>query len=773
MGFGILWLHPRSKRPVESGWTKGARQTWEELEATYRPGYNMGVRTGEASKLAHGYLACIDVDIKDEAFRKAAITRLKKLTEGKAFPEVRSGSGKGSRHLYCVTSAPFKMITVEKSVETFKDDKGKKHHKWEICVYSTGRQMVLPPSVHPDSGELYSWKTFLTAASDLPVLPIDFGQAGDAGITGTAGVAGKEGKATGSVSEAHPAAERSGAATLDFKVEAVELDWLPISAEVRDAIVLGTGVTDRSGYLLRASSALISAGLSENEVLTVLTDPDLFIGQVGYEHAKTKNRQKAAEWIHRYTVKKVAAERSATGLFTAAADMPKPRKLTEEEMEAQAEEFAADRDWRQDLDKTRENRTKVTLKNLDLIFSNAVDGDPFVQDLFASRIMYGVDTPWGGKAREYIQDIDMTLVKRWMADTEFGIEPNKEAILEATSLVAYHKRVHPVREWLESLKWDGVHRIDTWIKDYCQGRAREPYLSEASRKFLLAMVKRVFEPGCQWDYVLVLEGTQGKYKSSAARALAGDKWFMDNLPDLKDKDSMLNLQGKWLIELGELANVKRTDFNQVKAYLVRRTDTVRPHYGRLVSDVPRQSVFIGTVNEGQYLKDPTGNRRYWPVRVGTCDIKALTAVRDQLFAEAMSIYRATNEILMLGPEATAQALEAQEDRRIDDEETEMREALIDFAQSPAGQAFDFSRFRIRDLGVGPNAPLSKWVNGNYFTQTASQVLRNLGFDRRKLHGQRVWGRAEHDPENLGALFNKEGLPPSASAPLENDDYDFR
>lgn len=766
MGFGLLWLLPKSKRPVESGWTKGARQTWEELEATYRPGYNLGVRTGEASSVEHGYLACIDVDVKDEAYRKAALEKLKTILGEETCPEVRSGSGKGSRHLYCVTPTHFKMITVAKSEETYLDPKGKKHHKWEICIYSDGRQMVLPPSIHPDTGELYSWKKFLRAASDLPVMTFQSAQTDLPVKPETLGE---------SVREAHKTTEQSDGGTpsklVSFKVEPVELAWVPISDEVRDAIVEGKDVTDRSGYLLRASSALVTAGLTENEVLTVLTDPKTFLGACGYDHAKTKSRRRAAEWVYRYTLKKVNAERDAS-VFAKASELPKAVKLTPEEMEEQAEEFAEARNWRQDLDRTKDNKTRVTLKNLDLIFSNAVDGDAFVEDLFASRIEYGCNTPWGGRAKEYIKDIDILLVKRWMADTEFGIEPSKDAILEGTAIVAHRKRIHPVREWLDGLKWDGVPRINTWIRDYCQGTAKEPYLTEASRKFLLALVKRVFEPGCQWDYVLVLEGTQGRLKSTAARTLVGDKWFMDNLPDLKDKDSMLNLQGKWLIELGELASVKRTDFNQVKAYLVRRTDTVRPHYGRLVSDVPRQSVFIGTVNEGQYLKDPTGNRRYWPVKVGLCDVKGLSAVRDQLFAEAMSVYRTTNEILMLGPEATEQATEAQEDRRIDDEETEMRESLAEFTQSEAGATFDFERFRIRDLTTGVNAPFGKWASDRYFLQTASQVLRNLGFDRRKVHGQRVWGRVENEGENRGAEFNNRSAPKSAPLPPEKDDYDF-
>lgn len=798
MGFGILWLHPKSKRPVETGWTKGERQTWAELESTYRPGYNMGVRTGAASKVGDGYLACIDVDVKDEAFRKAAVARLKQLLGGHTPPEVRSGGGMGSRHLYCVTPEPFKMITVEKSPETFVDGKGKKHHKWEICVYSTGRQMVLPPSVHPDSGKLYSWKTFLTKGPDLPLMTFQTAQPTkperpwiDGGedepdfrsVDGVAG-AGRHGQE--SVREANGAPEgvpkaRSAGETLQFKVEPVELDWLPISRDVLEGIKEGKGVTDRSGYLLKASSALISAGLSENEVLTVLTDPDTFLGACGYEHAKTKDRRRAAEWVYRYTVRKVASERSAAGIFTKASDMPKARKLTEEEQAAQAEEFAEERDWRQDLDRNKEGKTKVTLKNLDLIFTNAVEGTVFVEDLFASRIEYGTDTPWEGKAGTYIKDIDMVLVKRWLADTEFGIEPNKDAILESTSLLAHRCRIHPVQDYLNGLKWDGVARINTWIRDFCEGQAPEPYLSEISRKFLLAMVKRVFEPGCQWDYVLVLEGKQGKYKSSIARALASDKWFMDNLPDLKDKDSMLNLQGKWLIELGELADVKRADYNLVKAYLVRRTDTVRPHYGRLMSDVPRQSVFIGTINEGQYLKDPTGNRRYWPVKVGLCDVAGLAAVRDQLFAEAMHVYRSTNEILMLGPDANGQATEAQEDRRVDDDESEMREALVDFVRSEKSAEFDFARFRARDLMVGVNAPWGPWAGKGYIMNTAAQVLANLNFERHKIRGQRYWKLSEKTYVKRDAgVVEKRGASPGGTsfgrcppAPLLDDDFDFR
>ncbi len=725
LGGAVHWLHPRQKRPIENAWTTGPRKTWKELKELYRDGMNVGIRTGEPSKIGLGYLACIDLDVKDPTFKDELLEKLKEVLEGEICPEVRSGSGNGSRHLYCVTAKPFKMITVLKV-----KDRG------EICVYSDGRQMALPPSVHPN-GKLYKWKSELTSAADLPLL--DFNRYAEAPSK-------KKEKGV-----AADAVDLSG-----FEISPVDIGWLTISDEMRAAISLGVGVTDRSGYLLKASSALLSAGLTENEVLTVLTDPDTFLGQCGYDHAHTKSRKKAAEWVYRYTLKRVSAERSASQIFGA---LPVAKKLTAEELEAQNTDLGDEVTWQQSMDQNKQGY-EPTLKNLDLIFSHQFEKPIFIKDVFANRIAYAADTAWGGKNGAYIEDIDMILVKRWCASSRFQFEPHTNAVLEATALVAHRERVHPVTDWLDRLEWDGVSRVDTWIKDYCEGRAPEPYLSEVSRKFLLAMVKRVYQPGCQWDYVLVLEGKQGKYKSSIARALASDRWFMDNLPDLKDKDAMLNLQGKWLIELGELTNVKRSDHNLVKAYLVRRMDTVRPHYGRIMADVPRQSVFIGTVNEGEYLKDPTGNRRFWPVSVGTCDVAGLTSVRDQLFAEAVHIYKTTNEILMLGEEGNMQAVEEQEGRRVEDDLTEMRDELQDFMRRE-DQKFNFERFKSRDLFEGPNVPWSRWNGKPYASQNAAQVLAGLGFQKGKSGGQRVWSKTS---EILGHS--------KGSAPNLEDDENF-
>lgn len=702
LGFAIIPLHPKSKRPKFNKWTTGPRESLKELEKSYEPGDNIGVRTGEPSKIGGNYLTCIDVDIKDPKFKHEALTKLKYLVGDAICPEVRSGSGNGSRHLYCATKKPFKMITVCK------------REGFEICVYSNGRQMVLPPSIHPDTGKAYVWRKPVSGIKDFPLL--DF----------SAGIPSEEVKT-------------QSKAVFDFDVEEVEVEWLPISKETVQGIISGENIEDRSAFLLRACQALKSAGLSTNEILSVLTNPKYEISQAARER-RGESRRSQAEWVYNYTLSKVIDEKKVN--FGKASEYS-AKELTAQEEAKQTEDFLSDRDWRQDLDwDIKTKKTKVSLKNLNIILSNSVEGALFQKDLFANQVAYGCSTPWGAKPNQYVQDIDALLIKHWLGTGEFNIEPSRDALIEVMDLIGHFKRTHPVREWLTSLKWDGKSRMDTWIKDYCFGQAEEPYLSEISRKFLLAMVKRVFNPGCQWDYILILEGAQGLYKSSIARAIAGDDWFMDNLPDLRDKDAMLNLQGKWLIELGELTDVKRGDFNLVKQYLVRRIDRVRPHFGRLRSDVPRQSVFIGTVNDGQYLKDPTGNRRFWPVKVGKCDVKGFLKVREQLFAEAYQFYN--KEELMLSPEANHQATQAQSDRRIEDDNSLLEQALISFMKSKEGKNFDFDKFKSKDLFVGPNAPWGPWVHKNYVYQTASQVLTNLGFISKKVKGLRVWRRGEVD-----------------------------
>lgn len=213
---------------------------------------------------------------------------------------------------------------------------------------------------------------------------------------------------------------------------------------------------------------------------------------------------------------------------------------------------------------------------------------------------------------------------------------------DALSLAAQADRYHPIREYLNSLVWDGETRIAGWLSRYA-GVEGGPYADAIGRLFLIAMVARVMQPGCQADYMLILEGPQGILKSSLCRILAGGAdYFSDNLPDLSRADRhrvSQHLRGKWLVEIGELSAFSAAESHTLKEFITQKDERYRPTYGRSEVHEPRQCLFIGTTNDGQYLKDRTGGRRFWPVKcVGEIMLEALAADRGQLFAEAMREY---------------------------------------------------------------------------------------------------------------------------------------
>ena len=217
-----------------------------------------------------------------------------------------------------------------------------------------------------------------------------------------------------------------------------------------------------------------------------------------------------------------------------------------------------------------------------------------------------------------------------------GQEPSKDKIVDALMLIAKRRAYHPVTDYLADLQWDGASRLNAWLIDYA-GAADTKLNRAISRKMLCAAVRRVKDPGCKFDHVLVLQGEQDMGKSSLIRALCHDTaWFTDQAKVGADaKETIERTSGSWIVELAELDGVGKRESNAVKSFITTVSDKARPAYGRFVVERPRQFVLFGTTNEPFFLNDQTGNRRWWIVRVGRCDVAGLKAVLDQLWAEAV------------------------------------------------------------------------------------------------------------------------------------------
>jgi predicted P-loop ATPase len=235
-----------------------------------------------------------------------------------------------------------------------------------------------------------------------------------------------------------------------------------------------------------------------------------------------------------------------------------------------------------------------------------------------------------------IRDTDATQLQEWFQRQGLA-RISKETVHSAIDLRARENAFHPVKDYLNAVKWDGVQRLETWITKYV-GAKQTPYLAGIGPMFFRALVARIFDPGCKADHLLILEGPQGVLKSTVCAIIAG-QWFSDNLTDVTHKDAMQHLRGKWLVEVAEMSAMSKADASALKAFITRTVERYRPAYGRCEVDEPRQCVFIGTTNKTIYLRDETGGRRFWPVKVGKLDTNALARDRDQLFAEAVDQYR--------------------------------------------------------------------------------------------------------------------------------------
>lgn len=332
-------------------------------------------------------------------------------------------------------------------------------------------------------------------------------------------------------------------------------------------------------------------------------------------------------------------------------------------------------------DVTEAGQIKKTLNNTVNYFTHSSFGlsDMFTYNEFTSDVSFIRNAPWHlhTPVNPMWTEQDAISAKLYLS-RKHRYEPSVNLIHETVVATSRTKSYHPVKEYLDGLEWDGTERLKSWLVDYA-GVKNNEYVQAIGIKTLVAAVSRIYKPGCKFDYVLVLEGEQGIGKSTLINILGGD-WYGDINLDTHSKDTVDAMRGKWVIEVSEMECTRRQETQALKAFITRQVDRVRLAYARQSTDFPRQCIFIGTTNpeaENGYLKDTTGNRRFWPVYCTKVDFDGLYAVRDQLWAEAIAKFKAGEKLFINNRDVNALAIQEANRRVSDDPWTDQVAAFLD------------------------------------------------------------------------------------------------
>jgi predicted P-loop ATPase len=306
-------------------------------------------------------------------------------------------------------------------------------------------------------------------------------------------------------------------------------------------------------------------------------------------------------------------------------------------------------DWKKELKATEGGTVKPIAFNVEICmrYDSKLAG-LIAYDEFRQCVIFRQTPPWtdeyaasrNTKDGDAWSDADDTRLSSYLTRAHSIIDATKHEIQPALNVAARDRAFHPVREYLHALVWDGTPRLDTYAQEYLRANPRlAAYYKIVVPMWYLEAVARVEEPGCQADYVLVLEGEQGDNKTTALKTLGGE-WYSDaSQDDLQNKEAAMKLHGTWIFVFDEGAVLTRSDARVLKDFVTKTDDDIIPKYSNYKTKFRRQCVFALTTNDHQYLSDPTGNRRFWPIKCGEIDIERIRADRDQLWAEAYARYK--------------------------------------------------------------------------------------------------------------------------------------
>lgn len=727
VGAALHWIHPRSKRPIGDGWSTAPVASLDDLMQTYKPGNNIGVRLGKPSQLLDGqFLYLLDIDIRDPEVANEAWAMVDQLFSGldiRSFPTVISGSGGASRHVYFTSSKVFYSRKLAVSDSKFRSAEGKWRYLFEIELLATNKQAVLPGSIHPDTGKPYVWEREF----DFDLLAMGVGPSIAADrlekiVTAESETFDYEKKAPLTFREGQLEAELNEIP--DERINDYH-DWVAIGCAIHHQ----TGGSD-AGYKLWVQVSKRSEKFSLNEMPAKWRS-------FGRNRRAAITMATIRQWVlderKQRTIDQFddvdnfddapAASTETDSFDDLLDDLLGTPSAAVDDLDSLIDSAVASTntatDWKSLLHVTEQGVIKNTMPNIALIVMNdprlagVAQLNEFTHETVQRTMPRSKSSHRKNAAKPTLQlegriwEVkDPVNGELWSDDRDFAVRRAIEAprtqggyeirvadrdLKAAIVIAANNAPFHPVREYLESLKWDGQPRVERLFIDYL-GTVDNVYYRDTARLTLIAAVTRIFEPGHKFDQAIILEGLQGRKKSTFIETLARS-WFAELDADWSDEKLIIEqLSGAWIVETPELQSLTKSEVGAIKAFISRKKDRARLAYARRRGDFPRQSVIFGSTNTRRFLRDPTGARRFWCLecRAPDIDINRLENNIDNIWGEAVWLYRQMRSEQPLGTlplylqdsEAIEYATSIQEIKRVETVDDLMQARIEEWLEKP-------------------------------------------------------------------------------------------